>query len=137
MPSVCELSFSNHKGLREEQRLTVVAVLVLVAADGSIWLHLQVETLFTEETRHNPLQLRLWNITQRQHVINANTHTHTHKLTSGGTTSFRLTHRNTQGITQRARPSTEYVQSTKYVILKTESVYLHLNTHDNKLLFWS
>lgn len=40
-------------------KLTVVAVLVLVPADGSIGLHLQEEPLLAEEARHDALQLRL------------------------------------------------------------------------------
>lgn len=40
-------------------KLTVVTVFVLVAADSAVRLHLQVETLLTEETSHDALQLRL------------------------------------------------------------------------------
>lgn len=40
--------------------LTVVAVLVLAAINGSIRLHLQVEALLAEQPGHNPFQLRFW-----------------------------------------------------------------------------
>lgn len=39
--------------------LTVVAVLVLAAVDGSIRLHLQVEALLAEQSCHDAFQLRL------------------------------------------------------------------------------
>lgn len=41
--------------------LTVIAILVFGSPDGSIRVHLQEETLLTEETRHNSFELRLWN----------------------------------------------------------------------------
>lgn len=41
------------------QLLTVVAVLVLAAIDRAVRLHLQVEALLAEQSRHDALQLRL------------------------------------------------------------------------------
>lgn len=52
--------------------LTVVAVFVLAAVDGSIRLHPQVEALLAEQSRHDAFQLRLCNT--RRH---ARAHTHT------------------------------------------------------------
>ena len=57
--------------------LTVVAVLVLAAVDGSIRLHLQVEALLAEQSCHDAFQLRLWNA----HTRTPPTHTHTHTYT--------------------------------------------------------
>lgn len=39
--------------------LTVVAVLVFGSSDGSVRVHLQEETLLTEQTRHYSFELRL------------------------------------------------------------------------------
>lgn len=44
-------------------KLTVVAVLVLGPIYGAVRLHLQVEALLAEQSRHNALQLRLCNTT--------------------------------------------------------------------------
>lgn len=51
-----------HAHLVQFQSLTVVAVLILDAIDGSIWLQLQVKTLLAEQSCHNAFQLRLWKI---------------------------------------------------------------------------
>lgn len=56
-----ELVTSRDRRTEVEAGLTVVAVLVFAAADGAVRLHLQEETLFAEEPRHDALQLRLCN----------------------------------------------------------------------------
>lgn len=58
--------------------LTVVAVLVLAAVDGSIRLHLQVEALLAEQSCHDAFQLWLWNVHTHTHTHVTRTHTHTH-----------------------------------------------------------
>lgn len=60
--------------------LTVVAVFVLAAVDGSIRLHPQVEALLAEQSRHDAFQLRLCNT--RTHA-----RTRTHKQPIGQTTA--------------------------------------------------
>lgn len=57
--------------------LTVVAVLVLAAVDGSIRLHLQVEALLAEQSCHDAFQLWLWNVHTHTHVTRTHAHTHT------------------------------------------------------------
>lgn len=66
--------------------LTVVAVLVLAAVDGSIRLHLQVEALLAEQSCHDAFQLRLWNTHAHTHTC-AHTQTHAYTQTVGKATA--------------------------------------------------
>lgn len=88
--------------------LTVVAVFVLAAVDGSIRLHPQVEALLAEQSRHDAFQLRL---------CNTRTHARTH--------TRRHTHARTQTIGQTTAPSPPRTcQSKVLVTAETQQILI-------------